>query len=272
MGTKGRIFLVEDHALVREGLRRWLGTDPNLEVVGEATNGSDAIGNVAALQPDLVITDLSMPGARGVSAIDQFHTQYPHIKILVLTIHLSEEYIYACLRAGANGYIVKDASREEFMDGVQAVLQGRTHLCACATQRMIGWAVTNAKTGLVSPWESLSNRERQVLQLIAEGYTNKRMAKILSISPKTVEKHRANLMSKLDVHSTAGLTAFAIEKGLTNGSPAGEDLAATARGRQEERHSWTFPAHLGFLAAPALSMAGAAEELTCDLGPCLLLL
>jgi DNA-binding NarL/FixJ family response regulator len=212
-----RILIVDDHTLVREGLRALLVTNSNLEIVAEAENGRDAVRYAGEKTPDLVLMDLSMPGMNGIEAITEIRALYPKVKVLVLTVHMNEEYIHACIRSGANGYIVKDATREQFLDAIQAVLQGHTHLCSEATEKIIGWFMNGSKTAApVSPWDSLTHRERQILKLIAEGQTNKSMAKFLSISPKTVEKHRANLMTKLDVHSTAGLTAFAVSKGLVD--------------------------------------------------------
>jgi DNA-binding NarL/FixJ family response regulator len=217
MTARNRILIAEDHTLVREGLRALLLTQPNLEIVAEAENGRDAVRCVGEAAPDLVLMDLSMPGMNGIEAISEIKARYPKVKILVLTVHMNEEYIHACIRSGANGYIVKDATREQFMGAIHEVLQGHTYLCSAATKKVIGWYKSRKKTGApVSPWESLTHRERQILKLIAEGQSNKAMGKYLTISPKTVEKHRANLMAKLDVHSTAGLTAYAVQKGLVD--------------------------------------------------------
>jgi DNA-binding NarL/FixJ family response regulator len=221
MSAHGRILIAEDHRLVREGLRALLQTNPDLEIVGEVDNGRDAVRFSGEAAPDLVLMDLSMPGMNGIEAIAEIRARYPKVKVLVLTVHANEEYIHACIRAGANGYIVKDATREEFMGAVNDVLQGHTHLCAAATEKIVAWFMNGAKvTEARSPWDALTHRERQILQLIAEGQTNKGMAKFLSISPKTVEKHRASLMAKLDVHSTAGLTAYAVSKGLVDAPPS----------------------------------------------------
>jgi two-component system response regulator NreC len=144
----------------------------------------------------------------------------------VLTVHENEEYIHSSLRSGASGYVVKDATREKFMEAIHDVLSGHTHLCAQATEKLIGRLMSGVKSSEgVSRWDSLTHRERQVLQLIAEGQTNKTTAKFLSISPKTVEKHRASLMAKLDVHSTAGLTAFAVQNGIVDRWSAAKAIA-----------------------------------------------
>jgi DNA-binding NarL/FixJ family response regulator len=249
MSARSRILIAEDHTLVREGLRLLLQMNPDLEVVAEVDNGRDAVRVAGETTPDLVLMDLSMPGMNGIEAIAEIKARYPKIKIVVLTVHTNEEYIHACIRGGANGYIVKDATRDQFMSAVRDVMLGHTHLCSVATEKIIGWFMTGAKTtGPASPWDALTHRERQILKLIAEGHTNKGMAKFLSISPKTVEKHRANLMAKLDVHSTAGLTAYAVNRGLVDGSVVlSEPALLTAPGHFEAsgpqpEESMTLPA------------------------------
>ncbi len=226
MSGRQRVVIVEDHRLVRQGLQALLLADPDLEIVAEAENGCDAIRCVGETSPDLVLMDISMPGMNGIEAISEIKARYPKVKILVLTVHINEEYIHSSLRSGANGYVVKDASREKFMEAIHEVLAGHTHLCSHATEKLIGRMMNGNKSSEgVSPWDSLTHRERQVLQLIAEGETNKTTAKFLSISPKTVEKHRASLMAKLDVHSTAGLTTFAVQNGIVDRWSAAKAIA-----------------------------------------------
>jgi DNA-binding NarL/FixJ family response regulator len=215
MSTKYRLMIAEDHTIVREGLQALLLSSGDFEIVGQAENGRDAISRTSELMPDLVLMDISMPGMNGIEAIGEIRRRCPRVKILVLTVHTNEEYIHACIRSGANGYIVKDASRAEFMTAIKSVVEGRTHFCSEATEKIIALYLNGAKHAApTSPWESLTHRERQTLQLIAEGLTNKRIALYLSISMKTVEKHRANMMEKLNLHSTAALTAFAVKKGV----------------------------------------------------------
>jgi DNA-binding NarL/FixJ family response regulator len=229
MSGRQRIVIVEDHRLVRQGLRALLLADPELEIVAEAENGCDAVRCVGEVMPDLVLMDLSMPGMNGIEATSEIKSRYPKVKILVLTVHENEEYIHSSLRSGANGYVVKDATREKFMEAIHDVLSGHTHLCAQATEKLIGRLMNGVKSSEgVSRWDSLTHRERQVLQLIAEGETNKTTAKFLSISPKTVEKHRASLMAKLDVHSTAGLTTFAVQNGIVDRWSAAKAIALFA--------------------------------------------
>jgi DNA-binding NarL/FixJ family response regulator len=226
MSGRQRILIVEDHRLVRQGLRALLDADADLEIVAEAENGCDAIRCVGETSPDLVLMDISMPGMNGMEAISEIKARYPKVKVLVLTVHVNEEYIHSSLRSGANGYVVKDATREKFMEAIHDVLAGHTHLCSQATEKLVARLMSGMKSPEnVSPWDSLTHRERQVLQLIAEGQTNKTTAKFLSISPKTVEKHRASLMAKLDVHSTAGLTAFAVQNGIVDRWSAAKSIA-----------------------------------------------
>lgn len=217
MQTKCRVIIAEDHTIVREGLRALLLSSPDFEIVAEAENGREVIRRAAESMPNLVLMDLSMPGMNGIEAIREIRSQYPQVKILVLTVHTNEEYIHACIQNGANGYIVKDASRAELMTAIRSVLEGKTHFCSEATEKIITWYLHGTRvTTPISPWEALTHRERQILKLIAEGNTNKRIGSFLDISTKTVEKHRANLMEKLNLHSTAALTAFAVKRGLTD--------------------------------------------------------
>jgi DNA-binding NarL/FixJ family response regulator len=215
MSGRQRIAIVEDHRLVRQGLRALLLADPNLEIVGEADNGCDAVRCVGETSPDLVLMDLSLPRMNGIEAIGEIKARYPKVKILALTVHENEEYIRSALRSGANGYVVKDATSEALLEAIHHVLAGHMHLCSQATEKVIGRLINGIKSAEDGgSLNFLTRRERQILQLIAEGQTNKGTAKFLSISPKTVEKHRASLMAKLKVHSTAELAAFAVQNGI----------------------------------------------------------
>jgi len=217
MSGKYRILIVEDHTLLRAGLRALLSQDQDIEIVGEADNGRDAIRAVGALTPDLVLMDLNMPGMNGIEAIAYIKRRYPDTQVLVLTIHKTDEYIHESLRAGANGYILKDASHDELRIAIRSVLNGKTYLSPDISSKVItGYLGTGSKAAPAtsSPWDTLTHREREVLKLVAEGHPNKYIADYLSLSVKTVEKHRSNLMKKLDLHNASTLTAYAIEKGL----------------------------------------------------------
>jgi two-component system response regulator NreC len=227
MSARHRVVIAESYTLVREGLRLLIETDPGLQVVAEADNGRDAIHRVGETSPDLILLDISMRGSSGVEALDEIRARYPVVKILVLTVDVDDSYIQACIRSGANGYIVMDASREEFIRAIREVLQGRVYLCPRATEKMMIWLMHGTKAAETVP-NSLTHRERQILRMIAEGEKTKAIANFLSISPRTVEKHRATLMTKLDVRSSAGLVAFAIEKGIAESWSAARRLLTVA--------------------------------------------
>lgn len=214
MDAKKRILIAEDHNLLRAGLRIMLSQEADLEVVGEAENGKEAIRAADLLAPDLVLMDLTMPGTNGMEAIAEIKKRHPAIRILVLTIHRADEYIQEALRAGADGYVLKDASQDELRLAVRSVLAGKSYLSEDVAEKVIGGYLSGGRPAGSGGWEGLSPREREVLKLVAEGHGNKYIASYLSLSIKTVEKHRSNLMRKLDLHNTASLTAYAIERGL----------------------------------------------------------
>jgi DNA-binding NarL/FixJ family response regulator len=210
-----RIMIVEDHTLLRAGLKALLLQEPDLRIVGEADNGRDAVRAVSALAPDLVLMDLSMPGLGGIEAITEIRRRSIETRIIVLTIHKSDEYIHAALHAGANGYVLKDATHDELRGAIRTVLSGKTYLSPDVSSRMITTYLRAADARVVvRPWDTLTHREREILKLVAEGHANRHIAEYLSLSVKTVEKHRSNLMRKLDLHNVAMLTTFAIENGL----------------------------------------------------------
>lgn len=215
MKHKQRIVIAEDHRILREGLRALISSEPNLDVVGEAEDGRDAIHCVETLTPDLVLMDLSMPRMDGLDAIKEIKKRHPETKVLALTVHKTEEYILATLRAGADGYVLKDATQDELLLAIRSVLGGKSYLSPGASEKVIEGYLESRKTLKTSTsWDTLTPREREILKLIAEGYKNRDIADYLFVSIKTVEKHRANLMKKLDLHTTSALTAFAMEKGL----------------------------------------------------------
>jgi two-component system response regulator NreC len=215
MREKRRIVIAEDHTILREGLCTLLSSQEDLQVVGEAGDGREAIRLVENLTPDLILTDLSMPKMNGVEAIREIRKRIPQTKILALTVHKTEEFILEVLQAGADGYIPKDASSNELMMAIRSVLMGKRYLCPSVSKVVIeGYLESRRTTKVSTPWDTLTKREREILKLIAEGHKNKEVADYLYISVKTVEKHRANLMKKLDLHSAAALTAYAMERGL----------------------------------------------------------
>ena len=207
-------MIVEDHTLLREGLSTIIASDPDLEVIGGADNGLDAVRQAVALKPDLILMDINMPVMNGTEALIDIKKRVPSIKIVMLTAHKAEEYIRDCLQSGADGYVLKHATREELMMAIHKVLNGKTYLSQEVSEQILSGYKGKANPYAQSAWQSLSAREREVLKLVAEGNTNKGISALICVSIKTVEKHRSNLMKKLNVHNSAALTAFAIEKGL----------------------------------------------------------
>ena len=215
MEEKQRIFIAEDHTMMREGLRSMLCSNPDFEIVGEAEDGREVIQNIGQSKPDLIIMDLSMPRMNGMEAIKEIKKISPETRILVLTIHGTEEYILSTLKAGADGYMLKYDTQAELMTAIESVLKGKSYLSPGVSKKVIdGYLEGNKTIKTESSWDTLTQREREVLKLIAEGYKNREIAEHLCISEKTVVKHRANLMEKLDLHNISALTTFAIEKGL----------------------------------------------------------
>jgi DNA-binding NarL/FixJ family response regulator len=217
MGKPFSLVIAEDHTILREGLKALFASQPDFEVVGEAEDGIQAIRCVQTYAPDIILMDLSMPKLNGLEAIKEVKRLNPATKIIVLTVHSAEEYVLATLEAGADGYVLKDANRFELLMAMNHVLEGKRYLSPGVSEKVIdGYLEGKKSLKGQSAWESLTQREREILKLIAEGYKNKEIADTLCISQKTVEKHRTNLMTKLDLHNVAALTSFAIEKGLVS--------------------------------------------------------
>lgn len=212
---KHHIFIVDDHALLRSALRALLSQDPEIEVVGEADNGHDAIRGVVRTAPQLVLMDISMRGMNGIETIVDLKRRCPGVRLLVLTMHKADEYILASLRAGADGYMLKEGTHEELQVAVRSILNGKTYLSPDVSRGVIdGYRGTGQVQAGSTPWDTLTHREREILKLIGEGHSNKSIASYFSLSIKTVEKHRSNLMRKLNLHNAAMLTNYAIQKGL----------------------------------------------------------
>ena len=217
MENKLRIVLADDHTILREGLRSLLSADPNFDIVGEAEDGREAVRCVEKLEPNLLLMDLSMPRMSGMDAISEIKRRYSETKIIALTVHKTEEYLLKTLQAGVDGYVLKDATHDELVMAIHNVMAGKRYLSPGISGKVIEGYLEGKEDSLSgSSWQKLSQREREVLKLIAEGYKNKEIAEDLCISLKTVEKHRANLMKKLDLHNAAGLTVYAVDKGLVS--------------------------------------------------------
>jgi DNA-binding NarL/FixJ family response regulator len=217
MKKQYRIAIAEDHTILREGLRALLISEPDFTVVCEAGDGRDAIQCIEEHQPDLILMDLSMPRMNGLEAIKEIKKRSRSTMVMALTVHKSEEYILATLQAGADGYVLKDTTHAELVSAIRHVLSGKRYLSPGVSEKVIeGYLEEKRSVKTRTAWDTLTKREREILKLIAEGYKNKEIADYLCVSLKTVEKHRTNLMKKLDIHNVATLTAFAMEKGLVN--------------------------------------------------------
>ena len=215
MKSPVRILIADDHTILRAGIRSLLDMVPDFEVVGEVDNGKDAISQAGQLKPDLLLTDLSMPKTNGTEAIQRIKSRYPDIKILVLTVHKTEEYVHAALKAGANGYVLKDDTSDELISAIKNIAAGKTYLSpSICSEVVMGYLADPGNERISTSIEQLTSREREIMKLIAEGYRNKDIAEYLSISLKTVEKHRSNMMKKLDLHSASSITSYAIKNGL----------------------------------------------------------
>jgi len=209
---KIRILLADDHTILRDGIRALLEDQPDMLVVGEAEDGNTAVKMACQLHPDAVVMDIAMPLLNGLEATRQIRRDCPGVRVLILSMHDNEEYIRQALASGAMGYILKDAAAHDLLNAIRAVHRGESVLSPAITRLVIE---DYLRWGDVQPEDmtnGLSPREREVLQLIAEGYTNKQIAGILSISIKTVQAHRANIMSKLDMHDRSELIKYAIRK------------------------------------------------------------
>jgi DNA-binding NarL/FixJ family response regulator len=212
---KYAVVIVEDHQLFRDGLKSMLNKRDDITIVGEAEDGIKAVKLIRKLKPDLVLLDLSMPKMGGISVMKDVKRELPDTRILLLTIHESDQYVLEAFEAGADGYCIKDSSRQELMLAIDSVLQGKTYISpGISEQVMEGFLSNRKRLKEKTRWDTVTQREREVLKLLAEGYSNKEIGELLHISVKTVEKHRANLIDKLDLHNVAQLTAYAIKQGL----------------------------------------------------------
>ena len=215
MGEKKKIVVAEDHRILREGLKALLAASNKVEIVGEAEDGLEAIRCVERLKPHLILLDLAMPRMNGISAIKEIKSRFPETKILALTIHETEDYILEAFKSGADGYCLKDAGHVELLAAIESVLAGKPYLSPGVSQKVLQGYLEGRRTlKTQSSWDTITQREKDVLKLVGEGYKNKEIADYLCISVKTVEKHRSNLMKKLDIHTVSALTSYAIQKGL----------------------------------------------------------
>lgn len=213
-----RILLADDHTLVRAGVRALLEELPDVTVVAEAADGHQALAFAKAHRPDVVLMDVAMSGLNGLETTARLVKEFPDVRVIVLSMHANEEYIWQALRAGASGYLLKSASTAELELALKAVSRGETYLDPGIARRVIAGYASGAAQQK-SPIEQLSPRQREILQLIAEGRTTKEIAFLLNLSAKTVESHRAQLMDRLDIHDVPGLVRYAIRQGLVSAEP-----------------------------------------------------
>lgn len=207
---KIRILLADDHAVVRQGFRRILETQPDMEIVGEASNGREAVQLAAELKPDLVVMDVAMPELNGIEATRRLSEASGRTRVLALSMHKDAVYVREILRAGARGYLLKDAFDSDLVSAVRAVARGEGYLSPAVSEAVLA----DYRQHVTDPIDLLSSREREVLQMIAEGKTNKEIAGVLNLSVYTVDAHRSRIMEKLNLHSTGELVRFAVRKGL----------------------------------------------------------
>lgn len=212
---KIRILLADDHTILRAGLKMMLNAQPDMEVIGEAQDGRQAMHEAQRLQPDVILMDITMPDMNGIEATKQIKRAQPEIKVLVLTMHEHDEYIFQALRAGASGYMLKEAADTELITAIHVVQSGQFYLSPAAQSVMVGDYLQRVRTGEEKDsYSSLTEREREILKLVAEGHTNNQIAERLVISPKTVDTHRTHIMDKLNLHSRAELVKYAMRRGL----------------------------------------------------------
>jgi DNA-binding NarL/FixJ family response regulator len=211
-----RILLVDDHQIMRDGLRAILASEETFEIVGEAENGREAAAMARTLVPDVIIMDIGMPDLNGVEATRQVKADNPRVKVIALSMYADRGYVLGVLEAGASGYVLKTGAYDELHRAVQAVAQGKNYLSPDVTQMVVDAQVRASSEGSTSVQPSLGPREREIIQLLAEGRTSPEIARRLHISTRTVETHRRNIMKKLDLHTVAELTKYAIREGLTS--------------------------------------------------------
>jgi DNA-binding NarL/FixJ family response regulator len=212
---KLRLLLGDDHTIVRQGLRKILETQPDWSVVAETSDGREAIRQTLSLRPDVAILDIGMPLLNGIEATRQIVRRLPTIAVVILSMHSDEPYIIQALQAGARAYLLKDSADTDLIRGVTAAVAGKSFFSPVVAKIMLDDYLRHlTQRGIVDRYESLSEREREIFQLVAEGHSNKAIADLLSVSPSTVETHRARVLQKLDLHSAAELVLYAVRRGV----------------------------------------------------------
>jgi len=211
---KIKVLLVDDHPVVRKGLQSCLGRQDRLKIVGEASDGDEAIRKARELAPNVVLMDISMPRMNGLAVTEVLRKDAPQVKVLILSVHSNKEYIFRIIQAGAHGYVSKEAPPEELLKAIESVYEGEPFFSHDIARAALNQFVANG--GKKEPFAQLTSREREVLVLIAEGQSNKEIANKLGIGVRTIETHRERIMRRLDIHSVAGLTKYAIANGMVS--------------------------------------------------------
>ena len=215
MMNKTKLFLADDHPIVRDGLRFLLNAQPDMEVVGEAADGQETLQAIRDVRPDIVILDIAMPVLNGIAVAEQLQELYPEVQVIILSMHSTTEHIFRALRAGAEGYLVKETAGEEVLDAIHTVQAGGRYLSREISNKVIeDYILHRESVAEASPLDRLSAREREVLQLVAEGKSSAEIAEILSLSPKTVDTYRSRMMQKLHIDDLPSLVKFAIQHGV----------------------------------------------------------
>ncbi len=213
-----RILLADDHALIRHGIRNLISNNPTLEVIGEVGDGEELLEFLKTKVPDLLILDISMPKLTGIEAVSRVKKLYPAIKILMLTMHKNKQYFYHAMSAGADGYLMKEDSDEELLLAIKRIQDGKSYLSPFLSQDFADDVISAYRNNRSSPFETLTKREREVLNLVVEGHTSKVMAEMLHLSPRTIDHHRANLLRKFDMKNSVDLVNFAVRNGFVTPS------------------------------------------------------
>jgi DNA-binding NarL/FixJ family response regulator len=214
---KIKLLVADDHKIFRQGIKKLLEDESDLQVVGEASDGRDAVKKATELKPDVILMDIAMANLNGLEATRQIKKQLPSAKVIMVTMHKNEEYVLQSFQAGASGFILKEGAVEELVSAIRSIHSDKSFLSPSISKTLIDAYMRKMETGKTeTPFDLLTDREREVLQLIAEGYTNREVAKSLFISVKTVEAHRAHIMQKLNIHDIAKLVKYAIQKGLVD--------------------------------------------------------
>lgn len=214
MQSQYTILLADDHALIRHGIMNLISNNPALKVIGEVGDGENLLEFLQTKQPELLILDISMPKLTGIEAVSKVKKLYPKIKILMLTMHKNKQYFYHAMSAGADGYLMKEDSDEELLLAIKRIQDGKSYLSPFLSQDFADDVISAYRNNRSSPFETLTNREREVLNLVVEGHTSKVMADMLCLSPRTIDHHRANLLRKFDMRNSVDLVNFAVRNGF----------------------------------------------------------